>query len=244
MSAAPATPEVVALFVPCLASAFDVRATECAARLVEAVGVVPLVVPAAQTCCGQALHNAGLPADARRLAARMARVFDDADTVVTTSASCAAHLVHHGPPALAARVTVLATFLVARGFDAAACTWPGRVAYHPSCHGRALPRDDAPALLARVRDLELVPLPRASQCCGFGGTFATTFPEVSVALGEDKLAAASEAAATTLVADDAGCRLHLAGLRHAAVEVKHLSEILAEGLHLVPRPPRRPLHAA
>ncbi|MCC6621784.1 MAG: (Fe-S)-binding protein [Deltaproteobacteria bacterium] len=228
----------VGLFVPCLASAFDVRATECAARLLEAVGAAPLVVPAAQTCCGQALHNAGLVDDARRLATRMARVFADVDVVVTTSASCAAHVLHHGAPELAPRVVELASFLVARGFDASACAWRGRVAYHPSCHARGLPRDDVAALLARVQDLELVPLPRASQCCGFGGAFATHFPTVSVALGEDKLQAASEAGVTTLVANDAGCRLHLMGLHRAAVEVKHLSEILAEGLHLVPRPPR------
>lgn len=240
-------PQRVGFFVPCLTDAFDVRVAECSARLLEAAGMAPLQVPAGQTCCGQALRNAGLLGDAARLGRRMAKVFAGCDAVVTPSASCAAHLRHHGPPELATKTFELATFLLRAGFDPAerGCSWPGRAAYHPSCHGRdpggaAGFLDDATvALLRRVDGLELAPLPRATQCCGFGGTFATNLPAVSVALGRDKLAAAFEAGVTTLVANDGGCRLHLRTLEGRAVELKHVAEILAEGCRLMPRPPRR-----
>lgn len=247
--ASQARPTRVALFLPCLTDAFDTRVAECSGRLLEAAGHGPIELPAGQTCCGQALRNGGLLKDAERLVARMAKVFTAADAVVTPSASCAAFVQRHGPPELAAKTHELASFLVAQGFDPRErdCRWPGRVAYHLSCHGRELRRpvqteDAALDLLSKVGDLEVVPLPRASQCCGFGGTFATSFASVSVALGRDKLAAASEADVTTLVANDGGCRLHLGSLDQRAatppITLKHVAEILAEGCHLVPRPPR------
>jgi L-lactate dehydrogenase complex protein LldE len=240
--------ERVALFVPCLAEHFDARAVEATARLIRHLGL-DLAYPAAQTCCGQPFRTNGDLAAAAALARRMDEVFAGYDLVVTPSASCAAMVRRHyptlaGPLAISRRVVELAELLVARGFDPATASWPGVATYHPSCHGRDLApgiegtEPPALALLSRVRDLSLRPLPCASQCCGFGGTFATRFAAVSVALGEDKLALAAATGAHTLIADDAGCRLHLRGLP-SGLEVKHLAEILAEGLHLMARPPRR-----
>lgn len=240
----------VQLFVPCLTEHFQPRVAEAAARLLTHLGC-EVHYPEDQTCCGQPFHNAGQVAEGARLLSRMAGVFtrrgpadpDGTDWIVTPSASCAAFAQHH--PALASRVRELAQFLAeVLHFDPAqaGCAWPGRATWHPSCHGRELPSPPhAPALLAAVHGLTLVPLPRASQCCGFGGTFATTFPAVSVALGEDKLRAASEADVTTLVVDDGGCRLHLGGLTAlggCAFDIKHSAEIFAEGLGLLARPPR------
>ena len=248
----------VQLFVPCLTEHFQPRVAEAAARLLTHLGC-DVDYPEDQTCCGQPFHNAGQTAEGARLLGRMARVFarrdaaagsgsvvapDGSEWIVTPSASCAAFAQHH--PALAPRVRELAQFLTeVLHFDPAqaGCTWPGRATWHPSCHGRELAplTTGAPALLAAVHGLTLVPLPRASQCCGFGGTFATTFPAVSVALGEDKLRAASEADVTTLVVDDGGCRLHLGGLTAlggCAFDIKHTAEIFAEGLGLLARPPR------
>lgn len=226
----------VALFVPCLAEHLDVRAAEATARLLRHLGVA-LDYPSAQTCCGQPFRTSGDLASADRLARRFAKVFGDADAIVTPSASCAAMLRHHAPAdvTIGTRVFELSDFLTRLGFDASQAEWPGTVAYHPSCHGRALP-DATTRLLAAVRGLTLVPLPAASQCCGFGGAFATRFAAISVALGKDKLAHA-EAAAPTLIVNDTGCRVHLRGLP-SQVELKHLAEVLAEGLHLMPRPPR------
>jgi L-lactate dehydrogenase complex protein LldE len=254
----------VQLFVPCVTEHFQPRAAEAAARLLAHLGC-EVHYPEDQTCCGQPVYNAGQVAEGARLLARMARVFgrtghrdagsgsigatdsnraaDGPDWIVTPSASCAAFAQHH--PALAPRVRELAHFLAeVLHFDPAraGCAWSGRAAWHPSCHGRELATPPhAPALLGAVHGLTLLPLPRASQCCGFGGTFATTFPAVSVALGEDKLRAASEADVTTLIVDDGGCRLHLGGLTAlggCAFDLKHSAEIFAEGLGLLARPPR------
>lgn len=230
----------LALFVPCLTERFDARVALATTRLLTHLGF-EVQVPRAQTCCGQPLKTLGDPAGASKTAARMAKVFDDFDLVVTPSASCAA-FVRQEPTRLSDRVLELSDFLVTHArFDASRATWPGRATYHPSCHGRELALTGRPdhthTLLSAVRDLELVELPRQTQCCGFGGAFSTAFPAISVALGQDKHAAAAESNASVLVANDGGCRLHLRGLPHTT-QIKHLAEILAEGLHLMPRPPR------
>lgn len=238
----------VALFIPCLTERFDARVAEATLLLLRHLGVSP-VIPSAQTCCGQPLHTLGDPTGARRLAARMAKVFAPFDAVVSPSASCVGFIRHRDTP-VGDRVFELSDFLASHlAFDASRATWPGRVAIHPSCHGREVAltgrADHTSALLSAVDGLELVGLPRERQCCGFGGAFSTAFSAVSVALGEDKLASFDESAATTLVVNDGGCRLHLRGLLEGGrerepVEVKHLAEILAEGLGLMPRPPRLP----
>lgn len=138
--------------------------------------------------------------------------------------------------ALGAKVRELGAFLLERGFDASTVRWTGTVTYHPSCHGRDLGPDPVPALLARVTDLTVLPLPHASQCCGFGGAFATRFPEVSTALGRDKLTHVDATQARALIANDSGCRLHLRSLA-PKLPVVHLAELLAEGLGLMPRRP-------
>lgn len=236
------------LFVPCLGEHFDARALEATTRLLLHLGVT-LDNPAGQTCCGQPFRTSGDLPSAAALARRMDVVFAHASAVVTPSASCAAMVRTHyaslpglAPLPIATKVVELAEYLVRLGFDASRVAWPGHATYHPSCHGRDLGRDPhhvdpTLALLARVEGLTLSPLPTAAQCCGFGGSFATRFASVSVALGQDKLASAAATGATTLIANDSGCRLHLRGLP-SQLEVKHLAEILAEGLHLMPRPPR------
>jgi len=248
-----AEPRRASLFVPCLSEHFDVRAAEATARLLLHLGVA-LENPTGQTCCGQPFRTSGDLASAAALARRMDKVFAHAEVVVTTSASCASMVRTHyrslpglGALSISTKVVELAEYLGHIGFDATTVSWPGSATYHPSCHGRDLHATPAPeptlALLAKVQGLTLVPLPTASQCCGFGGSFATRFAPISVALGEAKLASAGATGATTLIANDAGCRLHLRGLP-TPLEVKHLAEVLAEGLHLMPRPPRLPARAS
>jgi len=236
----------VGLFVPCLAEHFDARPVEATTLLLRHLGL-EVDYPRAQTCCGQPFRTNGDLASAEALGRRMASVFARHDRVVTLSSSCAAMVTRHAPTlrpgdpaivALGAKTVELAAFLLDLGFDPGTASWPGAAVYHPSCHGRDLGADPVPALLARVRDLTLIPLPWASQCCGFGGAFASRFPEVSTALGRDKLANVDATAARALIANDSGCRLHLRSLA-PRLPVVHLAEVLAEGLGLMPRRPHR-----
>ena len=77
------------------------------------------------------------------------------------------------------------------GIEEVGSTYTGTVAYHPTCHSLRLLRvGDAPLRLLRaVQGVELVELPDAEECCGFGGTFAVKNADVSAAMLDEKLAA-------------------------------------------------------
>ena len=111
-------------------------------------------------------------------------------------------------------------------------SYPHRVTYHPTCHGmRMLRLGDRPLrLLREVRGIELVELPGADECCGFGGTFAVKNAAVSGAMLEDKCQAVDGTGAEVLAAADNSCLLHIGGglsRRDSAAKPVHYAEILA-----------------
>jgi L-lactate dehydrogenase complex protein LldE len=216
-------------------------------RVLEKVGCA-VSVPA-QTCCGQAAHNAGLEGDARRLARKTLRDLGDGDDpVVVPSGSCADMLIHHLPRLLAddpgradaarrlaGRVVELTSFLVDRlGVTDLGAVCQRSVAYHPSCHGlRNLGLGpQARLLLGQVAGLRLVEFPKSEECCGFGGLFSVELPEVSTAIMNSKLDHIESAAPDLLVGGDVSCLLHLGGglrRRGSRIEVRHIAEILSLG---------------
>ena len=207
-------------------------------RVLERLGH-EVVFPEEQTCCGQMHLNSGYREEARRLAQRFVRVFDRFETIVTPSSSCAG-MVRHFYPALepsaagvATRVYELSELLDERlGVEDVGAYFPRRVTYHPTCHSlRVTHVGDIPLrLLRRVRGLELVELPDARECCGFGGTFAIKNADTSIAMLADKCNAVLSTGAEVCTALDGSCLLHIGGglrRRRAGVHTLHLAEILA-----------------
>jgi L-lactate dehydrogenase complex protein LldE len=198
-----------------------------------------VVFPGGQTCCGQMHLNSGYRGEARRLAQRFARVFDGFDTIVTPSSSCAGMVRHFYPqlePAaagVAEHVYELSELLVERlGVEDVAAYFPHRVTYHPTCHSLRVTRvGNAPLRLLRsVRGLELVELPEARECCGFGGTFAIKNADTSIAMLADKCRAVLNTGAEVCTAVDSSCLLHIGGglqRQRTGVRALHLAEILA-----------------
>ena len=192
--------------------------------------------------------NTGYGAKALPLVKRYADTFEGYDAVVTPSASCAGSVRHQHPdlaeragdPQLAGRARAvghrtyeLSEFLVdVLGVEDVGAHYPHRVTYHPTCHSlRLLKVDDKPLrLLRQVRGLDLVELPAAEECCGFGGTFALKNPDVSNAMLADKMRHVQSTAADVCTAVDASCLVHIGGglsrLR-AGTRAVHLAEILA-----------------
>ena len=235
-----------AFFVTCLADQFYPEVAECAVKVLRRQGVEVTFNPA-QTCCGQPAFNTGYRDDAREVARRVLNLFDGADYVVAPSGSCSTmvrvfypELFSSNPGLLEkcrnlrSRFYEFSEFLVKvlNVEDVGAC-FPHRVTYHDSCHLlRELGVSEEPrALLRAVHGIELVEMKDDKLCCGFGGTFSVKFPEVSVAMGEDKIQAAAAVGAEYLVANDSGCLMHLAGLIHRKglpLKTLHLAQLLAE----------------
>ena len=201
-----------------------------------------------QTCCGQMHYNTGYGADARRLMDHFLSVFGGAGIICIPSASCVAMIREHYPKmALAAGDQALVQRvddLLGRIFDFTellvdklavtdvGAVYPHTVTLHPSCHSlRSLGLGDKPQRLLRaVRGLELVDLPGAGDCCGFGGTFALKNAEVSSAMVHDKVRSVIETNAEVCTAADNSCLMHIGGAlsrRGSRVRCVHIAELLA-----------------
>jgi L-lactate dehydrogenase complex protein LldE len=237
----------VALFATCFNDTMWPETPKAVVRLLERLGCT-VEFPFAQTCCGQMMTNTGYAREALPLVEHFADVFAEYDAVVAPSGSCVGSVRHQhagvardcGRPALAERaeagarkVYELSELLVdVLGVTDVGATFPHRVTYHPTCHSlRMLRVADKPLqLLRNVRGIDLVELPAAEECCGFGGTFALKNADTSVAMGADKARHVRETGAEVLVAGDNSCLAHIGGLlrrQRAGVRVLHLAEVLA-----------------
>jgi L-lactate dehydrogenase complex protein LldE len=203
--------------------------------------------PESQTCCGQPPFNSGFWDEARDVARRQMSCFRDAEVVVSASGSCGAmmknfypEIFEHRPEEkeareLAAKTFEFSDFLVNKlGVRDVGAKFEGRVTFHDGCHGlrelgtKAAPRE----LLKHVRGLELVEMNDGETCCGFGGTFAVKFPQISTAMGEVKCNSILETKADYVVSNDSSCLMQIQGWmgRNSARVVKslHLAEVLVQ----------------
>jgi L-lactate dehydrogenase complex protein LldE len=240
---APQRPRV-GLFVTCLVDLFRPSIGWATVKLLEDAGC-RVEVPG-QTCCGQPAYNSGDRRLTKELARPVIEAFAPYDYVVAPSGSCAGMLAKHYPAlfasdpdfeseaqAFAAKVYELSDFLVTvlkvTQVDA---EFPRRVTYHDACSGlrelgvAAQPRE----LLGSVRGLDLVEMDDHTRCCGFGGTFAVKYGDISAAIVNEKADAAEKSGAPVLLAGDLGCLMNIAGRlarKGSTVEVRHFAEVLA-----------------
>ncbi|HSH80853.1 MAG TPA: (Fe-S)-binding protein [Herpetosiphonaceae bacterium] len=237
----------IALFITCFNDTLFPETGRAVVRLLERLGHT-VDFPLDQTCCGQMHYNTGYQREALPLVRRFVEVFRDAEVVVAPSASCVGMVREFYPKAaadagdrqlaaevstLVPRVFELSELLVHRlGIVDVGAYYPHRVTYHPTCHSlRVLRVGDAPLrLLQAVRGIDLVTLPQAEQCCGFGGTFAVKNADTSMAMLSDKLRSVLDTRAEVCVAADNSCLMQIGGALHrqrTGVRTVHLAEILA-----------------
>jgi len=235
----------LALYVTCLVDLMRPSVGFAALRLLSGRGC-EVVVPPAQTCCGQPAWSAGNRPLAADLARRAIAGLEAYDYVVVPSGSCADHISNVYPQlladdpawsgraqALAGRTHELASFLAdVLGIDSVPGKFAGSVTYHDSCKGlrglaiKAQPR----ALLGKLDGVTLREMNGAEECCGFGGTFSVKFGEISAAIAASKCDNIRAAAADAIVGGDLGCLLNIEGkLRRMgdATPVLHVAEVLA-----------------
>jgi L-lactate dehydrogenase complex protein LldE len=205
------------------------------------------------------MFNNGFTNEARDLALRFIELFEPFEAVVTPSGSCAAmirdhyaHLLaeepaHQRARALQSRTYEFCEFLtkVLRvDLGNLDVEWQGDVTAHSACHLRGLGLVGvAEQLLGTVPGVNLVPLDKAEQCCGFGGTFAVKYPEVSGGMVADKVSGIRATGCRTVVCNEAGCGMNIEGACRRAglpVQMTSVAEIIAEGLGLMKRSEERP----
>ena len=235
----------VGFFVTCLVDLMRPSIGFAAIELLEAGGA-QVFVPPTQTCCGQPAYNSGDRADAKALAAKVVAEFEDCDYLVAPSGSCSGMIKTHyadlftDDPAMSKRVEALAAktweltaFLVEKlALDMVPGRFEGTITYHDSCAGlREMGVKKQPrALLAKMPGVALNEMPECEVCCGFGGTFAVKFGEISSRLADNKCEAVVATHADAVVLGDLGCMLNIEGrLRRRGdtkTKVLHIAELL------------------
>jgi L-lactate dehydrogenase complex protein LldE len=236
----------VSLFVTCLVDQLWSNVGVSSVAVLRRVGC-EVEFDQRQTCCAQPAFNSGYRSEARQVAQRFISIFEesDADAIVSPSGSCTA-MVHHYPQlfaddpewlrraqAVAAKTHELSAFLVrVLKLDDVGASWSGRLTWHDACHGlRDLNLKNEPrTLIRKVRGAEFVELEHADACCGFGGTFSVKYPEISVAILDQKIEAIERAGVQAVVSGDASCLMQIGGRLSrtgSKVRVMHLAELLA-----------------
>lgn len=235
----------VQLFITCLTDSFFPKTGEAVVDILHRLGI-DVDFARDQTCCGQPQFNAGLRKDARAVAEHTIKVFENTSgDIVTPSGSCAHHFKHSyselfegdsvwhpRAKALSERVYEFTEYLVDKlNITDVGAKWDGLLTYHPSCHTlRGINVDKQPrALLQNVQGAQLVDLPHAEECCGFGGIMSVEHPELSAEWLKRKIANLEFSNSPTMVVTDAGCLMHIAGglnRQGKKQKVVHIAEVL------------------
>lgn len=234
------------IFIPCFIDQLYPQTGFNMVKVLEKAGCSVIYNPK-QTCCGQPAFNAGFWDDARAVAGKFMKDFEEAEYIVVPSASCTGFVRNYVPKifedhaesakALATKKKVyeftefLTDVLHQTDFGASLHT---KATYHDSCaalrecHIKNGPRE----LLSHVKGLELVEMEDTETCCGFGGTFAVKYNEISTAMGEQKIQHADDTGAEVIISTDLSCLMHLDGCiknKKMKMQVMHLADVLASG---------------
>lgn len=241
----------VALFATCVNDVMFPGTPRAVVTVLERLGCT-VEFPLEQTCCGQMFTNTGYLDEALPSVRAFLAAFERYDHVVAPSGSCVGS-VRDQHPMLAARtgdadLQRRVEAVVAKTYDLpellvdvlcvtdVGAYFPHRVTYHPTCHSlRVTKVGDRPyRLLQAVKGLDLVELPDADRCCGFGGTFSMKNPDVSVAMAADKARAIGSTDTEYVVMGDNSCLMNIEGVlgrTRSQVHAIHLAEILAHTEH-------------
>ena len=239
-------PRRVRLFVTCLVDHLSPEVGEAVVTVLERLGI-EVTVPLGQTCCGQPAFNGGFWQDSRQMAKHTIKILEADDSpIVVPSGSCADMMIHHYPnlfkdePAWQERAQRVAEltyefsqFLVdVLGVTDVGAHFKGTLTYHPSCHlARSLGVNQQPqTLLAHINEADVVPLPQADQCCGFGGLFSVKFAAISEDMLDKKVDAIDESQADHVAGCDLSCLMHINARLHRQgkpTKAVHLAQLLA-----------------
>ena len=240
----------VGLFVPCYVDQFYPETAVATLSLLENLGV-NVIFPKNQTCCGQPMANSGFEHLTTGCNDLFIENFSDFDYIVAPSGSCVLHIRDHlhtpnkpkEPTALNEKVYELTSFLTdILKVKSLPAKFKHKVGMHQSCHGQrglnlssmselVAPSFSKPlSLLNMVEGIEIVPLSRVDECCGFGGTFCVAEESVSAKMGQDRVADHLEHGAEFITGVDMSCLMHMEGVlkrQGSKVKVLHIAQILA-----------------
>lgn len=236
----------VQLFIPCFVDQLFPDTAFNMVKVLEKAGCT-VTYNSRQTCCGQAAFNAGYWEESKSVCQKFIRDFNGTDPIVAPSASCVGFVknyygrlfdnssVHHEVQDIRTRIHEFSSFLVHRmGVTDFGASLPGKATYHDACAAlrECQIKEEPRKLLSKVRGLELKEMADVETCCGFGGTFAVKYENISIAMGEQKVENAMATGADYIVSTDLSCLMHQQGYinqKGYSIKTLHLADVLAAG---------------
>jgi L-lactate dehydrogenase complex protein LldE len=234
------------LFITCLGDQFYTSTLQNMTLILGRLGVELSFSPE-QTCCGQPLFNNGFEDKTKAVALNFLQAFSKSSApIVAPSGSCVSMVKHHYPELFPEGTSDhdLAVDIASRTFEFTeyvvnvlkvtdvGAVYPHKVTYHASCHYLREMRlkTEAKTLLNSVKGLEFVSLKEEETCCGFGGAFIVTYPEVSRSMMHNKVNDILASGADTVVTCEPGCLMNVAGGLHKSgskIRAMHIIDLLA-----------------
>lgn len=236
----------VQLFIPCFVDQLFPDTAFNIVKVLEKAGCT-VTYNTRQTCCGQAAFNAGYWEESKSVCQKFIRDFNGTDPIVAPSASCVGFVknyygrlfdnssVHHEVQDIRTRIHEFSSFLVhVMGVTDFGASLSGKATYHDSCAAlrECQIKEEPRRLLSKVRGLELKEMIDVETCCGFGGTFAVKYENISIAMGEQKVENAMATGADYIVSTDLSCLMHQQGYinqKGYSIKTLHLADVLAAG---------------
>ena len=236
----------VHVFIPCFIDQLYPTAGFNTIKVLEKAGCEVVYNPA-QTCCGQPAFNAGYWGESREVCKKMMSDFSDAEIVVVPSASCTGFVKNYYSKlfdnasnqkeslSFQSKIFELSDFLVnVLKIENLGAKLEKTATYHDSCAAlrECKIKSEPRKLLQNVAGLNMVELSDNETCCGFGGTFAVKFEDISVAMGEQKAENAINTGAEILISTDLSCLMHINGvlqMKDTNLVSMHLADVLASG---------------
>lgn len=233
----------VYFFSTCIGSMAYSNTCINAIKLLQKVGA-EVVFKKDQTCCGQPSFNSGYYEETKKIATFNMRLFDKPYPIIVPSGSCTGMLredykelfkgsfLEEQANSFSSRVYELSEYLQKKGIQLEDKGDKTRITWHSNCHALRVAKciDSAKYLIGLLKNVELIPLDKEEECCGFGGTFSIKEPEVSLAMVKEKIKDIQEKDIQYLISADAGCLMNISGaMEKMGVNIKtmHLYDFIS-----------------
>jgi len=237
---------IVDIFIPCYIDQFYPETGFNMIKVLDKVGC-SVNYNVEQTCCGQPAFHSGNWDDCKEIGEKFIKEFLNERYIVSPSAVCAGFVkkqysemfhntvLHNEYKQVQKNLYEFADFLVnVLKISNIGATLNGKGVFMPTCSAQRNYelKNEPLLLLEKVRGLQLVDLPDAAACCGFGGNFTLKYENVSSAMAQEKISNILRTGAEYIISTDYSCLMHLDGyIKKQALPLKvmHLADVLASG---------------
>ncbi|MDY6853778.1 MAG: (Fe-S)-binding protein [Thermodesulfobacteriota bacterium] len=247
----------VVLFIGCIINFILTRTGDAVIKVLLEYGI-DVIIPKGQSCCGIVAMASGDETTFRKLAKKNLKLLSklNADAIIVACATCKSTLQHkylsllfnepsefHDMAEKVAGKTYdiceyLINILRIRNLPQKTLKNPSKktiVTYHDPCHPRRgqMGGSQERELINMIDYVTLKEMPMLGRCCGGGGSFNLSYYNLSVKIGEKRIADIEKTGADIVLTHCSGCHMQLIDIltqRSSSIQVKHPVDLYFEAI--------------